>query len=125
MTRIESQPIDRREFIKRLAVVTVAVQIVPLAQACSALDETTAASGDSLMVTSTPGLFGHVHELGVLMELLENPPSQGASVETTRALLHRHSIRLSAEELLSIGAGGSVTKTMSSHRITICLSCLS
>ena len=123
---IEPRHVDRREFVKGLAVATLAIQIAPLAQACSSLDDegSLGVSDDALIATSTKGLFGHFHHLSIQKELLENPPAQGIAVETTRALLHRHSVRLSAEELLAIGNGKAVTRQISSHRLVICLGCV-
>jgi hypothetical protein len=69
-------------------------------------------------------LFGHFHQLSIPRELLESPPAQGIAIETTRALLHRHSVRLSAEELSAIGSGKTVARQMSSHRLVICLGCV-
>jgi hypothetical protein len=121
---IESKHINRREFVKELAVATLAIQIAPLAQACDSLDEEDpAVSGNALIATSTDGLFGHFHRLSILRELLESPPAQGIALETTRSLFHRHSVRLSAEELLAIGSGKTVTRQISSHRLVICLGC--
>jgi hypothetical protein len=121
---VESEHVDRREFVQKLAVAILALQIAPLAQACSSLDEPSpAASGDALVATSTAGLFGHFHRLSILRELLESPPAQGVVLETTRAFLHRHSVQLSAEELSAIGSGKTVTRQISSHRLAICLDC--
>jgi hypothetical protein len=97
---IESRHISRREFVKELAVATLVIQIAPLAQACDSLDEEDrAVTGNALIATSTEGLFGHFHRLSILRELLESPPAQGIAIDTTRALFHRHSVRLSAEDV--------------------------
>jgi hypothetical protein len=124
-TIIASRRISRREFVKELAVVTLVIQIAPLAQACDPLDEEDpAVSGNALIATSTEGLFGHFHRLSILRELLESPPAQGIAIDTTRALFHRHSVRLSAEDLLAIADGKTVTRRISSHRLVICLGCV-
>jgi len=122
---IESRHISRREFVKELAVATLVIQIAPLAQACDSLDEEDrAVTGNALIATSTEGLFGHFHRLSILRELLESPPAQGIAIDTTRALFHRHSVRLSAEDLLAIASGKTVTRRISSHRLVICLGCV-
>jgi len=121
---IDSDHIKRRDFMKGLAVATLVIQIAPLAQACGSLDEEPSAGGNALIATSTEGLFGHFHQLSIRKQLLESPPAQGIAVETTRSLLHRHAVRLSAEDLLAIGSGKTVTRQISSHRLVICLACV-
>ena len=119
---IEIQPVNRREAVKELAVATVVIAIAPLAQACDSLDEERSAVGSgALVAVTTEGLFGHIHRLSIARHLLERPPARGVVLETTRVLLHRHDVRLSAAELSAIGAGQTVTRRMSSHRLVICL----
>jgi hypothetical protein len=121
---IETKPVNRRDAVKRLAALTVVMAIAPLAQACDSLDEErSAAGGGALVAATTEGLFGHVHRLAIARRLLERPPAEGVLLETTRALLHRHEVRLSAAELSAIAAGRTVTRQMSSHRLVICLAC--
>jgi hypothetical protein len=120
----EPDPLARREFLKEVAVATLALQIAPLANACSLLEEEgPVVAGDAVVATTTAGLFGHFHRLILERELLASPPAQGIAVETTRAFLHRHSLRLSAAELSAIGRGQTITRQISSHRLALCLDC--
>lgn len=122
---INPKHIDRRAFAKELAAASSVIVIAPLTQACDSLDEErSAVSGRALVVATTEGLFGHVHQLRIDRALLENPPAQGVALETTRALFHRHAVRLSAEDLSAIGSGKTVTRQISSHRLVICLGCV-
>lgn len=122
---IESKHIDRRKIVKGLGVATLVILIAPLAQGCDSLDdESSAVSGATLIGVTTQGLFGHVHQLSIDRVLLENPPAEGVALETTRSLFHRHAVRLSAEELLAVGSGKTVTRQFSSHRLAICLGCV-
>jgi hypothetical protein len=122
---IESKHINRREVVKELAVATLVIAIAPLVQACDSLDEErSTVGGGALVATTTEGLFGHVHQLSIDGKLLERPPAEGVAIETTRSLFHRHDIRLSADELLAIGSGKTVTRQISSHRLEICLGCV-
>jgi hypothetical protein len=121
---IEPQHINRRDVVKELAVATLVIALAPLVQACDSVDEERSAAGsDALVVTTTEGLLGHVHDLSIDEHLLESPPAEGVAIETTRSLFHRHTIQLSADELLAIKSGNTVTRQISSHHLAICLDC--
>lgn len=82
---------DRRDFIKGAGYVVLAVQCLPIGAFASdvSLQETT--SGD-LLIKSGLGALRHVHYLRVPSSLLATPPERGATLLTTKALMHQHRV---------------------------------
>lgn len=113
---------DRRRFVKRVGMAVLTVHCLPLS-GCSA-DQSSAEIADvveSLKVLSTPGKFGHVHDLVIPLALLSTPPAQGVALTTSKAFLHQHHVTLTQDELTRVHGGGTVTQKASSHRFVIAL----
>ena len=118
----EAIAVDRRQFVKGVGVAVLSVQCLPLiahASGCSPRDSK--ATADDLIIRSGPGLLSHVHDLLIPYAILRAPPLQGVELETTQALLHRHSIALTREQLIIVNQGGTVTQKASSHTLVIAL----
>jgi hypothetical protein len=113
---------DRREFIKEIGVAIVTVQCLPLiAHAARNSPSDGEETADDLIIHSGPGLMSHMHDLLIPYAVLNTPPPQGIELETTRALLHRHEIVLTQEQLILVNQGGTVTQKASSHVFVIAL----
>lgn len=78
-----------------------------------------AEESEDLVIHSGPGLFSHVHDLLIPYATLTTPPAGGVELTSTQAMLHRHRIGLTHDELVTVGRGGTVTKKASSHIFTI------
>jgi hypothetical protein len=118
----EAIAVDRRQFVKGVGVAVLSVQCLPLiAQvSCSSPSDSKDTAGN-LVIRSGPGLLSHVHDLLIPYAILETPPLQGVELETTQALLHRHRIALTREQLIVVNQGGTVTQKASSHVFVIAL----
>src|SRR5262249_2874912 len=123
MTRIDEDiSADRRKFLKGVGLAVLTVQFLPLiahASGDSAGDGNDAAN--NLSIPFTPGLLSHVHDLLIPYAVLKTPPADGVELQTPRAMLHRHTVKLTREQLLTVSRGGSVTGKASSHRFVIAL----
>jgi len=62
-----------------------------------------------------------VHDLLIPFAILKAPPREGVALTTTEALLHRHTIGLTREQLITVNRGGTVTQKASSHLFVIAL----
>jgi hypothetical protein len=114
--------LDRRAFLNAAGVALLTVQSLPLiAQATANSPSAGEAADNTLMIQSSPGAFGHVHDLAIPNALLRTPPREGVELMSTRAFLHTHSIALSQKELLTVSQGGTVTKKGSSHLFVVAL----
>src|SRR5262245_15431417 len=112
----------RRHFFREVGVAALALQFLPLvvhASGGSPTDGNEAA--DNLVIHMGPGLMSHVHDLLIPYAVLKAPPLQGVELMTTQALLHRHTVALTQEQLKIVNRGGTVTKKASSHLIVIAL----
>jgi hypothetical protein len=118
----EAIAVDRRQFVKGVGVAVLAVQCLPLiAHASGDSPSDGKDTAGDLMIRSGPGLLSHVHDLLIPLAILKTPPLQGVEIETTQALLHRHSIALTREQLVLVDQGGTVTQKASSHIFVIAL----
>jgi hypothetical protein len=118
----ETVAVDRRQFIKGVGVAVLTVQCLPwIAHASGDSPSDGKDTADNLIIRSGPGLMSHVHDLLIPHAVLETPPLQGVELETTQALLHRHSIALTREQLVIVNQGGTVTQKASSHIFAIAL----
>src|SRR5262249_25842719 len=123
MTRVhEDITEDRRNFLKGVGLAVLTVQFLPLIAHASG-DSASDGNDDAnnLSIHFTPGLFSHVHDLLIPYAVLKTPPAQGVELLTTQAMFHRHSVKLTHEQLLTVSRGGSVTGKASSHRFVIAL----
>ena len=118
----EAIAVDRRQFVKGVGVAVLSVQCLPLiAQASCNSPSDSKDTADNLVIRSGPGLMSHVHDLLIPYAMLKTPPLQGVELETTQALLHRHTIALTREQLILVNEGGTVTQKASSHILVIAL----
>src|SRR5262245_13316599 len=96
----EAVAMERRRFLKGLGLAVLTVQSFPLiadAAGMSLLDEQ---SPSDLVIHSGPGLISHVHNLVIPYAFLKSPPPKGVELLTTQALLHRHAVALTREQLI-------------------------
>ena len=112
---------ERRRFLKELGLVLLTVRSLPLIANAAAVSPVDQDARTDLLIHSGPGLISHVHDLLIPYALLKAPPVQGVELMTTQALLHRHTVALSREQLIVVGGGGKVTKKASSHTFVISL----
>jgi len=118
----EAIAVDRRQFVKGVGVAVLTVQWLPLiAHASGNSPSDSKDTADNLIIRSGPGLMSHVHDLLIPYAILKAPPLHGVELETTQALLHRHSIALTREQLIIVDQGGTVTQKASSHILVIAL----
>lgn len=118
----EAIAVDRRQCFKRDGVAILTVQCLPLiAHASGNSPSDSKETADDLIIRSGPGLIPHVHDLLIPHAILRTPPLQGVELETTQALLHRHSIALTRDQLIIVNQGGTVTQKASSHIFVIAL----
>lgn len=115
-------PADRRRFVKGVGMAVLTVHCLPLLS-CAADPSPleTAGAPDGLKILSSPGKFGHVHDLLIPLALLSAPPVQGVELTTGKAFLHQHNVRLSQADLALVHGGGTVTQKASSHVFVITL----
>jgi len=116
---------DRRRFIEGVGVAVLTVQLLPLiahASEHSPSDGNEAA--DNLIIHSGPGFIPHVHDLLIPRAVLDAPPLQGVTLETTKALFHTHDVVLTQEQLITVKQGGTVTAKGGSHLFVIELAAL-
>ena len=118
----EAIAVDRRQFVKGVGVAVLTVQCLPLiAHASGNSPSDGKDTADNLIIRSGPGLMSHVHDLLIPYAVLKTPPLQGVELKTTQALLHRHSIALTPEQLIIVNQGGTITQKASSHTFVIAL----
>jgi hypothetical protein len=110
---------DRRKLVKGAGFLVLSVLSRPLLGGGPMHAPTDQALGDDLVLQSGPGLFAHVHELRIPARALKSPPLDGIELVTSEALLHRHTLALTHEELRLVSGGGVVTKQASSHVFAI------
>lgn len=115
----ESVALDRREFFKGVGIAVLTVQFLPLIARASAYDGNEAA--DNLVIHLGPGLLSHVHHLLIPYAVLKSPPVEGVELTTSQAMLHRHTVKLTQEQLTTVNRGGTVTGKASSHVFVIAL----
>lgn len=123
MTELFDFDLDRRRFIGKVGVAVLTAQLLPLiahASGDSAGDANGAA--DNLIIHSGPGRVPHVHDLLIPYAVLSSPPLQGVTLETTRAMFHRHDVVLTQQQLITVNQGGTVTTQGGSHLFVIALS---
>ena len=113
---------DRRKFIMGLGVAVLTVQSLSLIGCASGSSPNDGKRDANTLIThSSPGTFSHVHDLLIPYAVLNAPPVQGVTFQTTQAWLHRHAIMLTQDELATVGKGGTVTKKANSHIFVIAL----
>ena len=113
---------DRRNIIKGLGLAVLTVQCLPLMLEASLTQPIgVAETTDSLIIHSSTGFVPHVHDLVIPYAVLEEPPAQGVTFTTTQALLHRHNLVLTQEQLATVSQGGSITQKGGSHLFVIAL----
>ena len=114
--------LDRRQFVKGVGVAALTVQFLPLtAHASEQSPGDGREAADNLIIHLGPGLGSHVHDLLIPYAVLSAPPVQGVELNTTQAMLHRHTVVLTREQLMTVNRGGTVTGKVSSHRFVITL----
>ena len=77
-------PADRRTFVRSVGLAVLTVQCLPILS-CAA-DPSSPASEDardSMKILSSPGKFGHVHDLLIPLTLLCAPPAEGVALTTS------------------------------------------
>jgi hypothetical protein len=113
---------DRRGFIKGVGVAVLTVQLLPLmAHASGSAPSEGNEAADDLIIHSSTGFVPHVHDLLIPYAVLEAPPRQGVELRTTQALFHRHTVRLTKDQLVVVNQGGTVTEKGGSHLFVISL----
>jgi hypothetical protein len=113
---------DRRRFIKGVGVAILTVQWLPwIAHASGNSPNDGDEAADNLIVHSGPGFIPHVHDLLIPYAVLDAPPLQGVTLETTKALFHTHGVVLTREQLVIVNQGGTVTAKGGSHLFVITL----
>jgi len=117
----EAVALDRRRFLKGVGLVVLTVQSLPLIGHASANWPDDQDTGHDLIIHSGPGLISHVHDLVIPYAVLNAPPPKGIELTTTQALLHRHTVALTRDQLLIVSRGGTITKKASSHVFAIAL----
>jgi hypothetical protein len=120
-----NQGMDRRKFIEGVGVAVLTVQLLPLIahpSEHSPSDGNEAA--DNLVIHSGPGFISHVHDLLIPYAVLNAPPHQGVTLETTKTLFHTHDVVLTQEQLSIVNQGGTVTAKGGSHLFVIELAAL-
>lgn len=118
----ESIALDRRTFLAGVGVAVLTMQCLPLSlHASGGTSEHVDDDHDDLTVHLSPGFMSHEHDLLIPYALLTAPPIKGVELTTTQALLHRHTVALTQEQLITVNQGGSVTGRASSHRYVIAL----
>src|SRR5262249_45858656 len=68
------------------------------------------ATAENLMIHLGPGFLSHVHDLTIPYALLQSPPVEGVELTTTQAMLHRHIVKLTQDQLVTVNRGGTVTE---------------
>ena len=115
--------LDRRNIIKGLGFAVLTVQCLPLTVQASANPPIGGTeTADALIIQSSTGFVPHVHDLVIPYAVLKAPPLHGIEFKTTQALLHRHSLVLTQEELTTVNQGGTVTQKGGSHLFVVALS---
>ncbi len=100
---------NRRQFLKKSAGLTLLVILPPLLTRCG--KQTQGSSGD-LTVTSDPDATGHTHSFTITAAEL----AAGAGIaKNDSGSGHIHVITVTAGEMASIAAGGTVTATGSNN----------
>ena len=117
----EAVALDRRRFLKGVGLAVLTVQSLPVIGQASAYWPDDQDAGHDLIIHSGPGLISHVHDLVIPYAVLNAPPSKGIELTTTQALLHRHTVALTRDQLLVVSRGGTITKKASSHVFAIAL----
>ena len=111
---------DRRKIIKDLGFAVLTVQCLPLmVQASASPSPGNNETNDSLIIHSSTGFVPHVHDLVIPYAVLKAPPREGVAFRTTQALLHRHSLVLTQEQLNMVNQGGTITQKGGSHLFVI------
>jgi len=118
--RDQAAALDRRRLVRDVGLAVLAVQVLPLVARAAAPCHG-AKAPDNLIVHSTPGLLSHTHDLAIPSPVLSNPPRQGVSLTSTKALFHTHDIALTQNQLMAISHGGTVTVRRSSHLFVIAM----
>ena len=114
--------LNRRNIIKGLGFAVLTVQCLPLmVQAAADPPIGGTETADGLIIQSSSGFVPHVHDLVIPYAVLKTPPLQGVAFTTTQALLHRHSLVLTQEQLKTVNQGGTVTQKGGSHLFVIAL----
>jgi hypothetical protein len=112
---------DRRPVVRGIGVAVLAVQCLPsFAQTHASPGEGNGA-GKDLLIHSTPGFAGHKHDLLIPYAVLDTPPAEGITLESTQDLFHTHSVALTQEQLVEVRRGGAVRIKASSHIFLIAL----
>jgi hypothetical protein len=114
--------LSRRGFFKGMGFAVLTVQFLPLiVHASGEAPGDGQGPADNLIVHLSPGFISHVHDLLIPYAVLRNPPVGGVELKTTEALFHRHPVKLTREQLMTVNRGGTVTGHASSHRFVIAL----
>jgi hypothetical protein len=118
----ETVGLDRRQFLHQFGVAVLTVRCL----STSPLDLEYWERGitdapDDLVIHSGPGAFSHEHHLLIPMAVIKMPPREGVELTSSKALLHRHAISLTRNELTTVSQGGTVVQKASSHVFFIAL----
>jgi hypothetical protein len=117
----EAVALERRRFLRNLGLAVLTVQSLPIIANAAGMSLLEGETGPDLVIHSGPGLISHVHDLLIPYAVLKAPPPKGIELTTTQALLHRHTVALTREQLIVVNDGGSITKKASSHTFVIAL----
>jgi len=113
---------SRRGFFKGMGFAVLTLQFLPLiVHASGESSGDGRGPADNLIVHLSSGFMSHVHDLLIPYAVLRNPPVDGVELKTTEALFHRHPVKLTREQLMTVNRGGTVTGHASSHRFVIAL----
>ena len=114
--------LDRRRFLNELGMAVLTVRcLYANALGAGVWRQGAAGSDDDLIIHSGPGAFSHQHDLLIPMAMIKTPPREGVRLTSSKALLHRHTISLTRQDLTTVGAGGTVVQKASSHIFVIAL----
>jgi hypothetical protein len=115
-------PLTRRGFVARsfragLGVAGIAAgagTILTLLAGCGSQDEV----GENVVVTSSPDVTAHDHQLTIPAADINNSPSS-RQYSASITLGHIHTISLQQADFEAIAGGGAVTKTSSSDGVPL------
>jgi hypothetical protein len=125
---MERKTLERREFLKKLGMVALSIQVISLSPfSLAQAQEEQQPTENDLVIRSGPSRFaplpGHFHNLIIPLTLFQSPPLEGVKLVTTRAYGHRHVVKLSQEQLAAVAQGSrlEVTDTVTDHKYVIML----
>ena len=114
---------ERRKFFVKAGVL-FSLPLVVTQIGCDADDLTGPSGSSNTFNINSSRANGHIHSISISNDLVDNPPSESKTINSSNSVSHTHRITLGQSDFESLAAGETIIKTSTSssghtHRFSI------